>query len=268
MTTNGAAPDPERLATLRARIDELDEVLHHSLIERSAIIDELIVAKGSKASEGAAFRPGREADMFRRLAQRHAGSLPLIDVEHLWHVIIAAHTALQAPFRVFVDVSGDPLPSWDAARFLVGFAVPVEPCGSPAGVIEAMGEAGSALGLVPVAARGDWWLGLGGDGPRVMARTPSVEIAGRDAETGAGAPHWVLAPVLSDPVPFDVALTRLSFGGDVDGSLLGEHEHRALAAAQTEAGQAWLVAGEVPEALRSAALDSVDCGGYHRPAEA
>ena len=69
-----AAPNPERLAELRTRIDALDETLHRALIERSGIIDELIHAKGSRASDGAIFRPGREADMFRRLAARHEGS--------------------------------------------------------------------------------------------------------------------------------------------------------------------------------------------------
>ena len=267
MSKNGATPDPERLAQLRARIDALDEVLHASLMERSGIIDELIHAKGSHASDGAIFRPGREADMFRRLSERHAGSLPLRDVEHIWHVIIAAHTRLQAPFGVFVDVSGDPLPSWDAARFLVGFAVPVEPCGGPEAVIEAMGEAGASLGLVPVAASGEWWLGLGGSGPRVMARTPAIERREREedgSDTRGSAAHWVLAPPLSDPVPFDVPLTRLRFARNAE----LPDEETALATAVVDGAPVWLVEGEVPEALRSVALDSVDCGGYHRPVPA
>ena len=258
-----SAPDPERLAQLRARIDALDETLHRALVERSGIIDELIHAKGSRASNGAIFRPGREADMFRRLCERHEGSLSLIDVEHIWHVVIAAHTALQAPYSVFVDVSGDPLPSWDVARFLVGFTVPVEPCGSPELVLDAMEEAGSALGLVPVAARGEWWLRLGAR-TRVMARTPAIARDGREA----GAAHWVLAPPLSDPVPFDVKLTRLDFPAGVDAEMLDAHADAALMAARTEAGQAWLVGGEVPRGLVEIAVDTVDCGGYHRAVQA
>ena len=270
-----AAPDPDRLNALRARIDALDETLHNALIERSGIIDELIHAKGSRLSAGAIFRPGREADMFRRLAARHGGSLPLPVIEHIWHIVIAAHTALQAPFRLFVDVSGDPLPSWDAARHLVGFAVPVEPCGGPGGVIDAMREtmdaSASCLGLVPVAARGDWWLGLGGAGPLVMARTPAIARDGVDSDTGqdhtGGAVHWVLAPPLSDPVPFDVALTRLRFPANVDGSALEPFSSLALAATESKGGEAWLVSGDVPPALGALALDSTPCGGYHRAVE-
>ena len=269
----GAAPDPARLDQLRGRIDALDETLHRALIERSGIIDELIHAKGSTMSEGAIFRPGREADMMRRLAARHAGSLPLPVIEHLWHVIIAAHTALQAPYRVFVDVSGDPLPSWDAARLLVGFTVPVEPCGSPELVIEAMGAGGAALGLVPVAARGDWWTRLGAapaegarPGPRIMARTPSIGVPGHPA----GEPHWVLSPPLSDPVPFEVALTRIVVPEGTTPDGLGPDEAAQLLASAPAPGrgdgaEAWWIAGPVPPALASAALDTVDCGGYHRP---
>ena len=261
MTTARPTPDPERLSALRARIDALDETLHRALIERSAIIDELIVAKGSRASDGAIFRPGREADMFRRLAVRHEGSLPLAFVEELWHAIIGAHTALQAPFRAFVDVSGDPLPSWDAARFLVGFTVPVEPCGSPDFVLDAMGEAGAAIGLVPVANRSGWWRRLG-EGVRVMARTPAIALT----EHPAPEPHWVLAPPLSDPVPFDVPLTRLRLPAGTDPGGLGPDEAAQLLGSTKGEGEAeeWWIAGPVPEALEAVALDSVYCGGYHR----
>ena len=268
------APDPDRLADLRGRIDALDQKLHSALIERSAIIDELIHAKGSRSSAGAIFRPGREAQMMRRLAERHSGSLPLSDIEHLWHVIIAAHTALQAPFDVFVDDSGDPLASWDAARLLVGFAVPVSPCGGPSMVLDAMAasleEGRAALGVVPVSNATDWWVRLGPD-LRIMARTPAISLPGDrlpDPEEielrdwhDARAPHWVVAPLLSDPVPFDVPLCRVRVRGGT------EQEDSVLATAPDGDGEWWLVEGESTEALRDAALDVVDCGGYHRAAE-
>ena len=269
-----SAPDPDRLAALRGRIDELDEKLHHALIERSAIIDELIHAKGSRASAGAIFRPGREAQMMRRLAERHRGSLPLSDIEHLWHVIIAAHTALQAPFEVFVDVSGDPLPSWDAARLLVGFAVPVSPCGGAGMVLEvmqsALGEGRASLGIIPMNARSEWWRGLG---PKVqiMARTPAMRLPADRPQNDqpielqeghdARSPHWVIAPILSDPVPFDVSLTRVRVPADT------EQPENVLAAAEDGDSEEWFVEGELDEALRDAALDVFDCGGYHLPAE-
>ena len=245
-----ATPDPARFAELRAEIDRIDATLHEALMRRSAIIDELIVAKGSRASDGAVFRPGRETAMMRALAGRHAGSLPFAVVEHLWRVIIASHTALQQPFKLFVDVSGDPLPSWDAARRFVGFAVDVEPCGSPDLVCDAMAETGAALGLVPLANTGEWWRRLGGDGPRIMARLPIVE-------GGADAPHFVLSPPLSDPVPFEIPVHRVGMPAGADPKGLDV----LTASVRDDGTEEWLVAGEPP----SAALDSTECGGYHHP---
>ncbi len=44
--------------------------MHRLLMERGEIIETLIRVKGTSDS-GQAFRPGREADMMRRLAERH-----------------------------------------------------------------------------------------------------------------------------------------------------------------------------------------------------
>ena len=264
-----STPDPERLASLRARIDTLDETLHRALIERSAIIDELIVAKGSTVDKGAVFRPGREAQMMRNLAERHEGSLPLAVIEELWHLIIASHTALQAPYRAFVDVSSDPLPAWDTARFLLGFAVPVEPCGSPDLVLDAMAEHGTALGIVPIVNRSEWWRRLGGEGPRIMSRTPIMQRphggAGGVTDPEGIVPHWILAPRLSDPMPFDTVVTRLIVPMDTEADVLVEGSSATVAATAEKDGHLeLLVEGEAPDPLLSVTLDKIDCGGYHR----
>ena len=79
------------LADLRREIDRIDETMHALLIERGQIIDELIAVKKSQET-GSAFRPAREADMMRRLVERHHGSLPLDTVESIWRVIISTFT--------------------------------------------------------------------------------------------------------------------------------------------------------------------------------
>ena len=63
------------LAQLRSEIDRIDEAMHGLLMERGEIIDRLIAVKQTQES-GSAFRPAREAEMMRRLVERHKGPCP------------------------------------------------------------------------------------------------------------------------------------------------------------------------------------------------
>ena len=114
---------PETLADLRREIDRIDETMHRLLMERGAIIDRLVAVKRT-AESGSAFRPGREADMMRRLLARHHGRLPFSAVEHIWRTIIATFTHVQAPYCVHMDGSGDAAAMRDVVRFQTGFDVP------------------------------------------------------------------------------------------------------------------------------------------------
>src|ERR687884_571415 len=95
---------PPTLADLRKEIDRIDEAMHRLLMERGEIIDTLIKVKKTQ-EVGSAFRPAREADMMRRLVERHRGMLPLDTVESIWRVIISAFTYVQAPFSMHADLS-------------------------------------------------------------------------------------------------------------------------------------------------------------------
>jgi chorismate mutase len=178
---------PRDLAELRAEIDRIDEAMHRLLIERGEIIGRLIKTKKT-AESGSAFRPAREADMMRRLVERHSGMLPLDTVESIWRVIIATFTYVQAPFRVHADFSCGEAAMRDSERFHFGFTVPIVAHLGAAGVVAAVAAAKGDLGLVPVAASaadGAWWTALeGSDVPKIIARLPFVERedhpAGRD----------------------------------------------------------------------------------------
>src|ERR1700748_3082464 len=156
--TNKPKPAP-KLDELRKEIDRIDETMHRLLMERGDIIDRLISVKKTQES-GSAFRPAREADMMRRLVQRHRGILPLDTAESIWRVIIATFTHVQAPFSVHADLSGGDAMMRDSARFHFGFTVPFVAHVGAAGVVEAVSESKGDLGLVPafdIASAGAWW---------------------------------------------------------------------------------------------------------------
>src|SRR5207248_5048363 len=116
-------PASPSLQVLRKEIDSIDEQVHRLLMARGDIIDRLIQVKQTQES-GSAFRPAREADMMRRLVDRHHGILPLDTVESIWRVIIATFTYVQAPFSVHADLSAGDAQTRDSARFHFGFTVP------------------------------------------------------------------------------------------------------------------------------------------------
>jgi chorismate mutase len=176
--------DASLLADLRNEIDRLDEAMHSLLMQRGEIIDRLITVKQTQES-GSAFRPAREAEMMRRLLERHKGILPLETAESIWRVIIATFTFVQAPFAVHADLSAGDAMMRDSARFHFGFTVPFVPHMGAASVVAAVSNSKGDLGLVPafdIAGAGAWWNMLELDAaPKIIARLPFVERADHPA---------------------------------------------------------------------------------------
>src|SRR6201998_3895812 len=170
-------PAPPSLAELRKEIDTIDEGVHRLLMQRGDIIDRLIQVKQTQ-EVGSAFRPAREADMMRRLVDRHKGILPLDTAEGIWRVIISTFTYVQAPFSVHADLSAGGAAMRHSARFHFGFPVPFVPHMGAASVVAAVSDSKGDLGLVPafgMAGAGAWWSALEFDtAPKVIARLPFV----------------------------------------------------------------------------------------------
>jgi len=166
------------LGDLRKEIDRIDESMHRLLMERGDIIDRLIAVKQTQES-GSAFRPAREADMMRRLVQRHQGILPLDTAESIWRVIIATFTHVQAPFAVHADLSAGDALMRDSARFHFGFTVPFITHMGSANVVAAVSASKGDLGLVPAFATfgtGPWWSALEfASAPKIIARLPFID---------------------------------------------------------------------------------------------
>lgn len=250
--------DPQRLAELRAMIDAIDESMHRLLIQRAAVIDELIEVKGT-AKNGAAFRPGREADMMRRLKGRHTGNLPLGAVEHLWREIISTFTALQAPFAVAVAAEDDVVAGVEAARFTFGFTVPLAVLAKAGDVVAWMEEGGDRLGVIPLAgSRSPWWERM--RTAQVVARLPFFEGFDRQARS----PALVLAPPLADPVPFETGCFVVAAGGRTLRSLVG-WPIDILADAASSCLVASADGAGLEAAAHEAGLDIRAVGGYAAP---
>jgi chorismate mutase len=200
------------LGDLRKEIDRIDQEMHQLLMERGEIIDRLIAVKKSQET-GSAFRPAREAEMMRRLVQRHKGILPLDTVEGIWRVIISTFTYVQAPFSVHADLSGGDALMRDSARFHFGFTVPFVAHMGAAGVVAAVSTSKGDLGLVAaseVAGAGAWWSALEFDAaPKIIARLPFVERA----DHPAAMPVFVLSRVAADAMATEAPVWSIRVSG-------------------------------------------------------
>ena len=202
---------PPTLADLRREIDRIDEAMHRLLMERGDIIDTLIATKKT-AESGSAFRPAREADMMKRLVERHKGILPLDTAESIWRVIIATFTYVQAPFSLHADLSAGEAAMRDSARV----SISASRCRSSA----TSARAASSRRLRPRAAisascrrpsaSGAWWTALEGDGtPKIIARFPFVERA----DHPAGLPVFGIARPNPDALVTDVETWSVRVAG-------------------------------------------------------
>lgn len=86
----------DALKLLRTRIDALDEDILRLVNQRAALAREIGEVKG----EGPVYRPEREAQVLRRLAEANPGPLPAKAVTHLFTEIISACRALEEALSV------------------------------------------------------------------------------------------------------------------------------------------------------------------------
>jgi chorismate mutase len=202
-------PAKPTLADIRAEIDRLDADMHGLLMERSQVIETLIKIKKTGES-GSAFRPAREADVLRRLVERHKGLLPLDTVESIWRVIISTFTYVQAPHAVHADTTGDAAAIRDSARFHFGFTVPFITHDSAADVIKAVDSSKGDLGIFRLdqsSETGPWWRMLEGpETPKIIARLPFVDRT----DHPAALPVYVISKPLAESAVREVIVASIT----------------------------------------------------------
>jgi len=137
----------DRLSELRQRIDDVDARLLELLGERGRLVQEVGVFK--HATQAPVWRPEREAQILRRLAERNPGPLPDAALAAIWREVISACRELERRLRVAYL---GPVGTFSEQAVLAQFGSGVEPiaCVSIDEVFRAT-EAGTAdFGVVPV----------------------------------------------------------------------------------------------------------------------
>lgn len=165
------------LAVLRTELDRLDDAMHDTLMQRAEVVAQ-VAALGTRGK--VPFRPGREAEIIRRLVGRHTGPLPRRVLPRLWRELLAATTSMQGSFVITVceaDQSGSFIA---CAREHFGMLTPLRVHRSPAQAIAEVSSGAATAAVLPLPVedepvRAAWWTALlHRDEPRihVVARLP------------------------------------------------------------------------------------------------
>lgn len=152
------------LEEARARLDAIDAEMHDLLMQRTEIVRDVAAAKANSGATGLSIRPGREAEVVRRLLNRHKGALPKAVIFRLWREIITAKAQIQTPFEV-VLADGEETPDLrDTCRAHYGSNTAFRSVASEEAVLDAVRNAPQeTVGVVRLEASSDkapWWLML------------------------------------------------------------------------------------------------------------
>jgi chorismate mutase len=159
------APDPidpssAALTGLGAEIDRLDDAIHDLLMARAEVVTRLRADNGKGA---VVLRPGNEADLLRRLLERHRGDLPPRAVVRVWRELLAALTAMQGPYAITACEAEPGSGYVQCAREHFGALTPLRVHRSPAQAIAEVSAGTATAAVLPLPTEEEtspWWTSL------------------------------------------------------------------------------------------------------------
>ncbi|HBK07711.1 MAG TPA: chorismate mutase [Acetobacteraceae bacterium] len=158
------------LPALRAELDRIDNAIHDLLMQRAEIVE--YVARSGKP---AAFRPGREASIIRRLVGRHQGALPPVALVRIWRELLAGTTGMQGGLSLAVCDSEAGVPLTQLAREHFGALTPLRTYAKPGQALFDVSQGAASVAILPYPSDlENWWVALLHQEPRlhIIARLP------------------------------------------------------------------------------------------------
>jgi len=185
--------------SLRVHIDRIDEQIHDLLMARASLVERIGTLKGDA---NLALRPGREAQILRRLSDRHMGVFPKSAIVRIWREILGSLTNVQCPLSIAVAQGSGPGSGSGGFVELIrdhfGTTPAVKIIPSAGQVVKLVANDEIPVGVVPlpgVAPYGNepWWAALTGEtAPKIILRLPFYPYDRNDPVEGlvvAKRPH-------------------------------------------------------------------------------
>ena len=166
------------LASLRQKIDDIDQSIITLLEQRTKIVEEVGQLKSRTAHHGI-IRAGREATMIRKLITQ-VDHFPKQAIADIWRLIISASLSIEHEFTVAAYVSGNEQDAYWLGREYFGAFTPSHKINSPTAIIEGVSAGKFAVGVLPlsdyISEEEKWWQTLGSFSPavQIFAHLPFV----------------------------------------------------------------------------------------------
>lgn len=158
------------LPALRAELDGIDNAIHDLLIQRAGVVEQV-----ARSGKPAAFRPGREASIIRRLVGRHQGALPAVALVRIWRELLAGTTGMQGGFSMAVCDPEAGVPLTQLAREHFGALTPLRAYAKPGQALFDVSQGAASVAILPFPSDlENWWVALLHHEPRlhIIARLP------------------------------------------------------------------------------------------------
>lgn len=177
------------LSAVRAQLDAIDDAMHDLLMQRAGIVDSLAASRAKAGST--ILRPGREADILRRLLVRHQGPLPPAALVRVWRELFAASIAQQGGFSVSVYERDTAMARLVPEHF--GGLTAVRTYPTPARALAAVTRGEASVAVLPFPEDADspemeWWPALNAPQLSVVARLPFFSESEPEADALVVAP--------------------------------------------------------------------------------
>lgn len=200
------------LADLRREIDAGDDQMHDLIMRRAELTLGVKAAK-ARDNNDVYIRPGREAQILRRLAAQHAGDFPFGAIVRIWREMLCAQIPIQGPFAIAVAAAND-IDLWDTARDHYGSDTEMSAFGTGGAALNALVDGQATLAVLPDS--GDalgWWPELIGrtNAPRIVGKLPFVTMERRAQPV---TPAYVAGLIPPEPSGDDVTILATTKAGD------------------------------------------------------
>ena len=163
------------IESLRFHIDRIDDQIHDLLMARAHLVEQIGTLK---TDANLALRPGREAEILRRLSARHMGLFPKPAIIRIWREILGSLTNIQRPLHIAIAQGSAGAGFVELVRDHFGTTPHVRLIPAAGQVVKLVADDDVPIGVVPVpgippAANEPWWAALTAEtDPKIILRLP------------------------------------------------------------------------------------------------